>query len=415
MKSIVLRIIAVLLLVFVTCGAFACADVNQQTDFLAAFYVAGCMVKEGKTTDLYPDQNQTSFAQAPFDRCAHQILPHLAANAKPFFQYPPLIALLFEPFSHLSPQTAFIVWQVLSLLALLLCSALMASLNGGNYLAYFWDSLLYLPIIHTLFIGQIGLIILCLPLALGYYYYAKEKPVKAGLAWSLLLLKPQFIAVPVFFIAAFTRSKKLSCLASFIVGMLVVSLSSIFCFGPVVANKWLSSLKLDAEIWRDPTCQHKTFLISSLHEAITTLFPAHWQPALDFVIYLLAMIIFLQALFFCRQLVKRMPMNNTGVMSLIFVLGILILPLILPYLRYYDLSIFAIAGMIVFENPVLKSNQSLRRELLLLWFLVDLYILIVLFMHNLAQPLFLTTTVIWAYSRVLKIICQPKLLSKSLS
>jgi len=409
-RQIIFRTIAVLLLVFIFSGSITCPKLDEQLDFTAAFYVAAHMAKNGKASDIYPEKNETSFSAAPFNVYAHKLLPGLGIGASPFFQYPPLVAFLLEPLSLMSPQTAMVTWQIISLLSLFICARLFSQLNKGNTLIYFWNSLVYLPIIHTLFIGQIGLTLLCLPLAIGYYYLIKGSHTKSGLVWSLLILKPQFIIVPAFFAIVLASLKKSRCLGSLVCGVLLLNIANFICLGANTFFKWLYSLRLNAEILSDPTCRHKLSLVSSCHEIFTGLFPANSQPMTSSIIYLLSAAIVLHAFYSCRARLKNLEVTITEFAPILLVISLLLLPLSVPYLRYYDLSIFVLAGMAFFGHPYFKFNQALKQYLLVFYILIDLYLLGLMFAPSLAPSFIQVIIFLGAYFRMITIL--PKLKTK---
>jgi hypothetical protein len=48
----------------------------QESDFIMTFYVAGQLVLAGRGVELYPEPDAKSFVNSPFDKAAHEFLPH---------------------------------------------------------------------------------------------------------------------------------------------------------------------------------------------------------------------------------------------------------------------------------------------------------------------------------------------------
>lgn len=389
----------------VICTTLYFPGLIQRSDFLSSFYVAGRMAATGLVQNLYPDSTQTTLMMTQFNSYAHQILPSYPSKLNAAYMYPPLMAFLFEPISLLPPPTAFLFWQVLSIFAFGLCALIFSSLNGGRWSSYFWGGLLFFPVFQTIYIGHIGIIAGLLPLSLGYWCLMRGHPIMAGIVWSLLLLKLQFLPVVLLVIGALCLTGQLTCVIAFALGGLVLAISNIVCFGPDVAYQWLVSLRLSDAIFSDPRYTYPTYLVSSLPGAVVQLVPFLWREAVKKVFYLLAVFISMQALWVSWQLVKKVGQNCLSQVSLIFVLGAFLLPLISPHLLFYDLSILALAGMIIYGQPIFKSEPHLVRDLLLAWFFVDAYFTAIMFTKSqLAQPAILVIVLGWLYMRILKIL-----------
>jgi hypothetical protein len=262
-----------------------------------------------------------------------------------------------------------------------------------------------------LFIGQIGLVILCLPLTIGYYFLTKGSHAKSGLFWSLLILKPQFIIIPVFFATVLASLKKARCLAGLVCGALLLNVTNFICLGSDTYFKWLYSLKLNAEILSDPACRHKLSIVSSCHEIITGLFANNSQAVISIVIYVLSAAFVLHAFFLCRTWLRQSGFKTTTFAPVLLAISLLILPLTVPYLRYYDLSVFIVAGMALFEHPYFKSNQALKRDFLLFFILVDLYIVGFIAAPHITPPLIQVIIFLAAYFRMSTML--PKLATKT--
>ena len=161
LKQVLLGLCSTLLLLTPIYFALSCPPFVEVSDFGTTFYTAATLLKENRTCDLYPTITSDILYHSSFTNYSHQILNSLPANQTTLFQYPPLIAYLLQPLSHLPLQNAFLCWQFFSILALFLSVFLLASLTRLNWLVCFALSILYFPVLHTLLTGQIGLILIC--------------------------------------------------------------------------------------------------------------------------------------------------------------------------------------------------------------------------------------------------------------
>ena len=200
---ILVVILTSLLILFVICGAILSPAAVQETDF-TNFFAAGWAVKENRSADLYP--GQLHFSEAPFSKLAHQIAPLLPNSSIPFFQYPPLVAYIFQSFAHLPVHLAFIVWQIISLFSFALACKTLAVSHKGLWQKFFFCSLLFLPLAHIVIIGQIGIVTIILPIALSYFLALRNKEFLSGLCLSIFAVKP-LIFVPAIIIVASKTSK----------------------------------------------------------------------------------------------------------------------------------------------------------------------------------------------------------------
>jgi len=394
-------LIILLLLTPVYCALSNPAFV-QVSDFGTTFYIAARLVKEGKVSDLYPVLDSYMLHHSAFTTYSHQLLSSLPASQIPLFQYPPLLAYLIEPISYLSLQDAFFVWQFFSVLALCLSIFLLASLGSLNWIVCLGMSLLYLPILHTLLTGQIGLILILLPLSLGYFLLMRGHSLAAGLVWSFLILKIQFLPLALLFVITSLFAKNWRCAAGFVFGVIVLIMCNIFCLGRETTHQWLQLLDTSDALGIDPSYSCNTYLQTSLPRALLQLVPlllrAKWRIAL----YFMATSIMLHAFYTCAQLVKRTK-DYLSVMPYCFVLGIFLMPMISPHLFFYDLGILALAGIVIYGEPRFRADHDLIRDLLIGWFFIDIYLVLFVFINpQLAQPIIPVAILAWLYLRILK-------------
>ncbi len=149
------------------------------TDFVA-FYTAGKIILMGRSAELYNLD------------LAHLIQQNLyggaSLNYNPYLN-PPHFALFMAPFALIPYPWAPILWIVLGLICLWFS---MKWLGAKHPARYFCLALTWLPVFSAVSFGQNSFISLAL-LSLTYFLWIRKKNIGAGLIFSLLLFKPQFL------------------------------------------------------------------------------------------------------------------------------------------------------------------------------------------------------------------------------
>jgi hypothetical protein len=396
------KTLGVFLLVLPVCAAIGLPKVMECSDFMTSFYVAGQMVLSGKASDLYPSAQTTSLIFTAFNATAHQILHSLPQPYTAIYMYSPLIACLFAPLAFLSPQMAMIVWQLISIAALAGSAALLSAVTKDKFAKLFFVSLFFLPVLQTLLIGHIGLAMGVLPLAVGYFFLMRKQPLMAGLVWSILFLKPQFVPTVLLVVGSLLLTGRFKCSLGLAIGLVVLSVLSVFCLTPAVFHQWLLSLKLSDTIFSNPQYGYPVYLITSLPAAILHAFPMSMRNIVKLPSYALAAVIGLHALWLCYKLLKS-NVDEYRVLPYVMLLGMFVAPLVLPHFLAYDLCIFVPAAMICLGHrwqPVCQFE--LKRLVIFVFVVVDVYV--ILFMSGLkalASPYVLVAFLIAAYARLL--------------
>ena len=130
--SLLPRILAIFLIALPPLIAIRQPALMQGCDFVMTFYPVGAMVAGGQASNIYPPPGATSFINAPFNLFAHSLLASLPKNYVAIYMYPPLVAAIFAPLSKLPPTAALVLWQILSVLSLVLIAALFAQRETGQ-------------------------------------------------------------------------------------------------------------------------------------------------------------------------------------------------------------------------------------------------------------------------------------------
>jgi hypothetical protein len=181
-------------------------DLLGQSDYLMTFHTAGYIASHRLWDILYPPAGAVTFAGAPFDKQAHALLSHMPSWSVAEYMYMPLSAYIFAPFSMLAPAASLIWWQLTSIAALYLGNVLALGRGARATLAT-CAAFTFIPLMFTLWIGQVGLVFALLPLAAGYHLLAKKQYFCAGLVFALLALKPQML-VPALFMVVMALGRK---------------------------------------------------------------------------------------------------------------------------------------------------------------------------------------------------------------
>lgn len=128
----------------------------------------------------------TSTLLDPWLHAAWQTAHHMRVQS---FAYPPAVAWLYAPFSHLSPVTSFFIDQALMVAVSFLAALLVARIY--RFARWFAIAVVFAwaPLLYAIVVGQSTPVALVLFL-LAILALTEERPVLAGLAAGALLFKP---------------------------------------------------------------------------------------------------------------------------------------------------------------------------------------------------------------------------------
>lgn len=396
----------------VTCWIFL-VDTNlfsqrerfQESDFIMTFYVAGRLVLEGRKDELYPAREAQSFIDSPFDKAAHEFLPHLPQASNGAYMYTPLVAGFFAPFSLAGPNLSLLLWQALSVLALAWSCRLMARLTEIKTADMFFLSSLYAPVFLTLWTGQLGLVFGLAPLCAGYYLLLQRRPLAAGLVWSLLLLKPQYFLAAAFaaLVLAFTRRYQTLVGIASGVGLLVAL--TVLSFSPDLTLQWLWSHRVSDATYSSGLHIIPAHLIAGLPANIMILLPPGARAAWKWPLYGASAVLWLIGFWYGVKL-ARAKTSDIAWIPAVFIIGIALCSVTLPHLLYYDLCVLIPAGVLLLGKRVSLPAQNYFRFIGLTgWIAVSAFLPFLLaFSRQIALPLALEVillTLLLAYWRKL--------------
>lgn len=198
---------------------------NKGTDFYL-YYLAAKGLQQGQ--DIY-NLDTRGWQKLAADAG----VPHYA----PPYRYPPLTALVVEPFTVLSPRYAFAVWSAMNVLVLVLAVLLLSRLASDRWVSplIFIGAAIYVPVLATIYAGQINLLVL---LAVSAYalWFAREHKIGAGLALAMgTMLKPIPITLG---LHALWRLQS-QVVASVLIGLLLFALLTLPVVGTVSYESYL--------------------------------------------------------------------------------------------------------------------------------------------------------------------------------
>lgn len=318
----------------------------QESDFIMTFYVAGHLAASGRYNELYPSANARSFIDSPFDQAAHKLLPHLPSTTTGAYMYTPLVAGFFAPFHWLDPNSAMLVWQSFSILALAASALLLAPITRVKTSDVFFLSFLFAPVFLTLWAGQLGLAFGLLPLCLGYFLMLREKGLFAGMVWSLLLLKPQFFFPAAFVAIVCACTQRFRALIGMTLGVVALIFLTVGLFSWPTTLQWLSSHRVSDVYFFSGLQGIPSHLVTGLPANLIILFPVPARKIVKLPLYTAAAAAWLYGIWLCLRLKKVQPSAPCQI-SIALTIGVILASLTLPHLLYYDLCVLLPAGVLL--------------------------------------------------------------------
>jgi len=413
LSTLVLYTVIVALLSIPLLASYSQPKLMLTSDYLTDFYPAGKLLVENRSSELYPNLSSAAFRESAFNHFVHQLLPDLPRKEIAVFMFSPLTALIFCPYSFFSPQISLMLWQLTSMVAFLLSIALLCAAVGQNFSKCILYCLLYLPIFHTQFTGQLGIIVGLLPLSLGYFLLTRQRLFLGGISWSLLLLKPQFLPIVLLVVAALIFSKRYRCALGFITGIALQVAITMVYLKPAVLLQWFSILKMSETVLSSSQYVYSFYLMTSL-PCLLHFFPATLRGFVEIPVCLSALAISLHALWLsCKAITSAKTGTDVALLE-IFVIGIAILPLTSPHFLFYDFSIFSFF-VVLFRSSSWSTSQRWRLKPLNWLYLISIniyYIFRIVLFHSSAGMilylgLFLAVMALLYYRLLLIVLEQP--------
>ena len=174
---------------------------DDRVDF-AYFYAAADMVRHGDLDEVYPQKYEYIFypGDPAFDLARDDyVKARLLARGN--YYNPPLVAVLEAPLTAFGFKTAFWVYSAISASVFAAFVAIFWRLGRGvpELPLVMLGIVTYLPVHETLMMGHLSLFFV-FALGAGFFALRAKQPIVAGLALSLLALKPQWAILPGLFL-----------------------------------------------------------------------------------------------------------------------------------------------------------------------------------------------------------------------
>lgn len=328
-----------------------------------AYYTAGRLVLHGVRGNFYDFDTQLTTQQ--------QFVPELKDPKKfmPFLN-PPFVAAPVVIVSFLPFTTAYLFWLLVGIVLLLyLCRLVYRVLEGASetirsYAVFF--SLTFLPAVNAVLQGQPSLLF-AIALLFGFTNFRAGKDFTAGLWLSLLLIKPQYLLLPVVLLIGHRRFKALLGLGTGLCALLGISWLLVGSSGLLGYRAFASQVPYWGEqdiLTVHPQMMH-TFK-GLLHLLFGTNFT---QDIVTFWLFGCTGALVLLLLIWARRWQAKSPQFYLQWASLI--VGMIFIS---PHANFHDVSILLIAGLLVIKyaafKPRLTINKVLSTAVAVGWFVM---------------------------------------------
>lgn len=384
------------------------------TDYLE-FYVAGHMARTGNFDQVYLPASATEMGNAGQITYAARLneLDAAACLKTPIvFSYPPFVALAFAPLSMLPFKTSLIVWQLISLGALMCCCILFSKIKPSpetvdvvreRPLVLFVISFTLLNVVQTLILGQTTFVFGLLPFAAALYLFSVQRPAAAGLALSWLSLKPQiFICagtiMSVMLLAGFRQPKLpdgafslrsgILTAASAVAGTAVLHLTPLLVQGDLVW-RWLHQVYLlNHHLYGPHEYLYTSFDLASLWSTLAMVTPIAWRSDWRLPAQIGAATLLITQLAVMWKTANNAKLNQGEKLDFLTLTALSYLPLTALYLCSYDYSILLLSGFIVMTRRRQPDSRSLFLIMLVVLTTLDGFFLSMPFTitHGLVKP-----------------------------
>ena len=327
------------------------------------FWGVGDALSRGQVSSIYPRLTDTSFDTTLFN----QGVP---------FLYPPNFAAFSRVFAFLPMIQAYALTR-----AFLACSFLAGGIilyrrarrrhqdenkTPPYALLFFLPVLLFFPVQESIGIGQLSGFLYVLSISMGLVLLEGKKPMLSGMSFGLLCLKPQPLAAILFAflcLSLFDPAMKLL-RKRFFVGFILVALinlaAALVIFGWTGILEWAHSVKVWMEfyVWGDRTYFEPYWLICSwpmiIGRLVRSLYPQFFFPALPSILTMPGLLIELVLIYL---LSRSKSLDFSRKLELLLCLVLFSLPVISPYMRVYDLSVFVVPFWLLFFGSVRNPEK----------------------------------------------------------
>jgi alpha-1,2-mannosyltransferase len=321
---------------YATPGLFDRAGNIKFQDFLPIF-ISARLIARHRSAALYD--------YALEQREVEQITGRSTSVRVPNF-YGPQVGLLFVPLATLPFLTAASVWVALSLLIYFVCvfAVLKRCPSLAAHSGLVWLSAIAFPPLFHLFVrAQLSALPLACFTAASLAFHSR-KPLLAGVALGLLMLKPQFlVALPLIFLLARSWSSLAGLLLSAAAQLGVARI----CFGPGVMHGYFDMLLHPARWIATAELTLAPIQMHSLRSFWSLLVP--W-PSIALLLYVLSSLFVIAFATSIWNSKRPLPVRFSAL--------VLAAVLTNPHLLVYDLLVLAVVILLLADYAL--SHQQER-------------------------------------------------------
>jgi hypothetical protein len=228
------------------------------------------------------------------------------------------------------------------------------------------------------------------PLCAGYFLLLRQRPLAAGLVWSLLLFKPQYFLAAAFVALILAFRGRYRTFTGMTLGVVILLGLTVVLFSPELTLQWLQSHRVSDLTYSSGLHGIPVHLITGLPANLMILFPPDARATLKWPLYAAAALAWLAGLWYGVKLARAQLSDPTWI-SLALIIGVMLCSLTLPHLLYYDLCVLLPAGVLLFaENGPLPRQIGPRLIAATGWIVVSAFLpLLLAFTEQKMLPLIL--------------------------
>ena len=393
-----------LLILAMAYGDFAMPKWRDQTLYVEALFPAerSGASREGSSHEAGPHEASAQ------ERTITRSTPERVLADPLSLGYPPLYSIFFKQLSTLRPSISLLIWQFASLLVLaygvflLGAGASKMDAQGSEMADEGWFAFAFLPFVLAIWNGTGNVIFGLFPAMLGYFAVVAKKEFLGGFVLALCFVDSCLLVPASVMSCALLARGKPRCLIGLLVG-LAFFMGVNYWFAPAAFTQWLQANLPATIVQFDPSVKLPWF-VANLPQAVTMIIPLEKQPGLIQLVWLGACAIVLIVVYQVLQLVRKTK-ENFNVAPLSFVTGIYLIPLVVPGLRYLDLTCLLLLGLIVFSLEWRQATDWRLKTLVRVSAIaINAYGALVYFAAPIAYPVILGVCLLVLFRRLIEAI-----------
>ncbi len=337
-KSISTLIVVCAIIVLAVLLSSAQDAVYNFTDF-PEYYTAAKLIVAGKGAAAY--------VLSEMARTQHDLFPALGKRFIPIYLPPPGL-ILFTPIALFGLPMAFYVWKVASIACLVASVFLLVCTFSLDYKKTCY-LVAGLALCHAFFeilhIDQIGTMLL-LSLSAGLYFLQKDEDIKAGLALSFMIVKPQLILPFLVYLVGLRRWRPVIVFISLALGLTALAYLLI---GEIGFSNYLTLLRAPESAF-----YMQAELMPTFRGQLLRLWPSLSKE----IFYISAAVFF--AVAFCSWFCGADNRKNAKAILWAFLLTIPLTLITSLHCHSYDLILLGPTMVIIFTDGVVSFSQRFK-------------------------------------------------------